>query len=62
MKVLAARVDTLDRQDVQFLLEEMKLKTSTQVLDIVEKYYPRQQIKPATQFFIEELFENDAHR
>jgi hypothetical protein len=24
---------------------------------ILEKYYPRQQIKPATQFFVEELFE-----
>jgi len=25
---------------------------------IPEKYYPRQQIKPATRFFIEELFES----
>jgi hypothetical protein len=24
---------------------------------MIEKYYPRQQIKPATQYFIEELFE-----
>jgi len=24
---------------------------------LLEKYYPRQQIKPATQFFVEELFE-----
>jgi len=27
------------------------------VFAILEKYYPRQQIKPATQFFVEELFE-----
>jgi len=57
MKTLAARVDATDRQDVQFLINLLGLKAAAEVFSILEKYYPRQQIKPATQFFIEELFE-----
>jgi hypothetical protein len=57
MKTLAARVDATDRQDVQFLIKLLDLKSAPEVFAILEKYYPRQQIKPATQFFIEELFE-----
>jgi len=57
MKTLAARVDATDRQDVQFLIELLGLKSAREVFSILEKYYPRQRIKPATQFFIEELFE-----
>lgn len=57
MKTSAARVETADRQDVQFLIGLLQLQTPQEVFAILEKYYPRQQIKPATQFFIEELFE-----
>ena len=57
MKTLAARVDTSDKDDILFLIELLKLRTADEVLAILEKYYPRQQIKPATQFFVEELFE-----
>ncbi len=57
MKVLAARVDTMDRTDVELLINALKLKSADQVFTILENYYPRQQIKPATQFFVEELFE-----
>ena len=57
MKTLAARVDTSDKDDILFLIELLKLRTADEVLAILEKYYPRQRIKPATQFFIEELFE-----
>jgi hypothetical protein len=56
MKAISARVDSLDASDVRMLIDLLKLKTAGEVLDIVEKYYPREQIKPATQFFIEELF------
>ena len=59
MKTLAARVDTKDREDILFLIDKINLKTPKEVFAILEAYYPRQQIKPATQFFIEELFEND---
>jgi len=56
MKTLAARVDTMDRQDIQFLINVLGLTKPEQVFSILEKYYPRQQIKPATQYFVEELF------
>ena len=57
MKAISARVDTFDQTDVKTLIGKLNLKTPDEVFDIVEKYYPRQQIKPATQYFIEELFE-----
>lgn len=57
MKTLAARVEATDRQDVEFLIKVLNLKTPQEVFGILEKYYPKQQIKPATQYFIEELFE-----
>jgi hypothetical protein len=56
MKAISARTNTLDAADVRFLIDLLKIKSADAVLEIVEKYYPRQQIKPATQFFIEELF------
>jgi hypothetical protein len=57
MKALAARVDGTDKEDILFLIKHMKLRSSQDVLSIVEKYYPRNRIRPATQFFIEELFQ-----
>lgn len=57
MKAISARVNSLDAVDVKVLIDLLKLKTADEVLDIVEKYYPRKQIKPATQYFIEELFD-----
>ena len=56
MKTLAARVDATDRGDVELLIRTLGLKTPQEVFAILEKYYPRQQIKSATQFFVEELF------
>ena len=56
MKAIAARVDEADRSDAELLIKLLGLKTPDEVFAIVEKYYPRQQIKPATQFFIEEMF------
>ena len=36
---------------------KLDLNTADEVFAILEKYYPRQQIKPHAQFFVEELFE-----
>ena len=58
MKTLAARVDATDKQDVQFLIQHLRLSSAQAVFAVLEKYYPRQQIKPATQYFVEELFES----
>jgi hypothetical protein len=56
MKCISARWDTSDRDDVIFLIKELKLKIPTEVFDIIEAYYPHSRIPPKTQFFIEELF------
>jgi hypothetical protein len=56
MKTLAARVDTTDRPDIEFLIKRLGLTHPAQVFAILEKYYPRHQVKPATQYFVEELF------
>jgi hypothetical protein len=57
MKTLSARADTFDKTDVKLLIDRLMLRSPEEVFSIVEKYYPRHQIKPATQYFIEELFE-----
>ena len=57
MKAMSARPNTVDADDVRFLIRKLNLTTPQELFDIVEKYYARQRIKPATQFFIEELFE-----
>ena len=56
MKTLAARVEGTDQQDVRFLIELLGIESADEVFAILEHYYPRQQIKPATQYFVEELF------
>lgn len=55
MKCVAARFDTHDRDDVVFLLKHLKLTQPKDVFTIIERYYPRRQIPPKTQFAIEEL-------
>jgi len=57
MKAMSARADTYDQTDVRILINVLGLKAPAEVFAILEKYYPQQQIKPATQYFIEELFE-----
>ncbi len=56
MKVLAARVDTSDAEDVRFLIKNIGLSRPAEVFKILEQYYPKNQIRPATQFFVEEIF------
>ena len=55
MKVLAARADTEDVSDIEFLLKELKLNERTQIAEIVRKYYPNKTIKPETEFLLEEI-------
>lgn len=55
MKCISARFDTHDRDDVQFLLNYLKLKRPEDVFKIVAKYYPSSRVPAKTQFLIEEL-------
>jgi hypothetical protein len=57
MKTLAGRANTEDRNDVEFLIGRLSLQTVEQVLEIVKEYYPRKQVKPETQFLLEEIFD-----
>jgi len=58
MKALASRVESTDKRDILFLIRKLNLHSPNEVFKIIEKYYPQKRIRPATQFFIEELFEN----
>lgn len=55
MKCISARWDTADRDDVIFLIKELKIKKPQEVFDIIEAYYPKNQILPKTKFLIEEV-------
>jgi len=57
MKSLAARVDTQDATDIQVLIRHLELQKPEDVFEILEKYYPNQRIRPATRYFIEEIFD-----
>jgi predicted nucleotidyltransferase len=57
MKAIAARFDSQDAQDLRTLVRHLGLRRVEQVLEVVEGYYPRNQIPAKTQFFLEELFE-----
>lgn len=59
MKCMAARVadyDTAgDKNDIIHLCKDLGIASATEVLDIVEGYYPASRITVKTQFFIEEI-------
>ena len=59
MKALASRVESTDKKDIHFLIQKSELHSPDEVFKIIENYYPKKRIRPATQFFIEELFGND---
>jgi len=56
MKVLAARRDTDDLNDMKFLAKHLKITSIEQALDIVSGYYPRKEVKDTTRFVLEEIF------
>ncbi|GAB6271527.1 MAG TPA: hypothetical protein DHO02_02860 [Syntrophaceae bacterium] len=55
MKAISAR-HKQDIDDIKFLLQELRLKDAASVLEIIQKYYPKNMIKPATKLLIEEFF------
>lgn len=58
MKAMSARIDSTDNQDIRFLIRQLNIQSPEEIFTIIEKYYRKNRIKPATQFFIEEIFEN----
>lgn len=56
MKCISARWDTSDKDDVEFLIEHLALGSAEAVFEIIENYYPHNQIPTKTKFLLEELF------
>lgn len=56
MKVLALRAESFDAEDVEFLIEKMKINSIDKVFEIVKNYYPYKDLKTETIFLLEELF------
>ncbi len=42
--------------DIRRLAKAIGVRSAAQALDLVETFYPRQQIEPKTQFGLEEIF------
>jgi hypothetical protein len=55
MKLLAARPEQ-DREDIVHLARLLNLKTSGEVLAVVERLYPPGLLLPRTRFLVEEMF------
>jgi hypothetical protein len=55
MKVLSARADTMDQDDLRVLIRKLGLKGTGDVFAIVRGYYPEKEITPETRILIEEL-------
>jgi len=57
MKCLAARVglDEHDKEDTKFLIKHIGLRSPGAVLEILEKYYPKERIPAKAQYFIQEV-------
>lgn len=55
MKSISARWDTNDRDDLEFLLQLLKINKEQEVFSIIENFYPDALIPAKTKFLIEEL-------
>ena len=55
MKCVSDRFDTHDRNDVLFLMGNLRLKSPDEVFHIIGKYYPRERIPAKTKSSIEEI-------
>ncbi len=53
----AARAESFDLEDIEFLLDKLNLQMTENALKIVENYYPNKTVKPETRFLLEELLE-----
>ena len=62
MKCIAARIggtgdEPSDIADLRVLIDHLRFRSAAEVLDLVARYYPPNQIPPRTQYLIESLFE-----
>ena len=55
MKAAAARIEE-DTEDLELLAQLLGITTSTQALDLTERFYNRSRLSAKTQFIIQEMF------
>lgn len=56
MKVLSSRPGTNDECDITFLANFLQLKSKDQVMDIIKKYYPKQELSVESKIMIKSIF------
>ncbi|HCE46315.1 MAG TPA: hypothetical protein DET40_22445 [Lentisphaeria bacterium] len=56
MKCVSARYDSMDGEDIEFLLKHLNIKDKDTVFNIICKYYPENSVPVKTKFVIEEIF------
>ena len=57
MKCVSARFDSHDRDDVEFLVRHLQLKSPAAVFEVICRYYPREKVPAKTAFFVEEILQ-----
>lgn len=60
MKSISMRigVESSDISDIKFLINYLRLRQLEDILDIVKKYYPKNQIPQKTYYALEEIFQS----
>jgi len=58
MKCVSARFDSLDREDVTFLIRRLGLASPEAVFEVICRFYPREQVPARTGFLVEEILQD----
>ncbi|WP_296257438.1 DUF6036 family nucleotidyltransferase [uncultured Ezakiella sp.] len=56
MKLISLRTDSSDIEDIKGLMDIVGIKSTEELISLVEKFYPPRTISLRTYYFIEELF------
>ena len=56
MKMLALRPNTLDEDDAQTLINNLGINTKDQVVEIIQGFYPKKEIKAGTLLWLDGYF------
>jgi len=59
MKLISARYGEKDYEDIQFLLNKLKIDTVEKAYEIIQIYFPAKQILPKTMYLLEEMLINE---
>jgi hypothetical protein len=60
MKCVSARFDSMDREDVVFLIRRLGLRTPDEVFEVIGRFYPRERVPAKTGFLVEEILQEES--